>query len=183
MTWNTTAIRALDEVEGAHLAVRGSGRASRCAAEQINYAYVILLAGNFQRFCRDLHSEAIDHIVPAVASPSLQHILRVNLSRDKKLEAQNAQSGSIGADFGRFGLKFWDAVDLRDRRNKERRKSLDELNQWRNAIAHQDFKSVLAAKLRVRQVRNWRSVCSSLARSFDAVMGDHLASVVGKAPW
>jgi hypothetical protein len=35
----------------------------------------------------------------------------VNLSRDKKLEAQNAQSGSIGADFGRLGLKFWDAVD------------------------------------------------------------------------
>jgi len=181
--WNTIGARALDDIEGAHQAVRGPRRGRGHATDQINHAYALLLAGNFQRFCRDLHSEASDHIVGALPSPAMQDILRVNLLRDRKLDGQNAQPGSIGADFGRFGLKFWNAVDLHDHRTKQRRNSLEVLNQWRNAIAHQDFKGVGVATLQLHTVRRWRAVCSALARSFDVVVHDHCLAVVGKAPW
>jgi hypothetical protein len=185
VAWNTAGAKALNDIESAHRAVGGFGRGRRYATEQINHAYLVLLAGQFQRFCRDLHSEAIDHIANGIGVPPItREILRLNLARTRQLDAHNAQPASIGADFGRLGLDFWSAVDKRDRRSPGRRKSLERLNNWRNAIAHQDFRNPKLPKpLRLEDVRRLRRVCSSLARSFDAVVYGHLAAVVGKKPW
>jgi hypothetical protein len=49
-----TAGRALNEMDAARLAVRGSGRGRRIAMQQMNHAYVVLLLSQFQRFCREL---------------------------------------------------------------------------------------------------------------------------------
>ena len=54
----------------------------------------------------------------------------------------NPHPAAIGADFGRLGIGFWPAVDALDVRNERRRESLQELVDWRNAIAHQDFEPV-----------------------------------------
>jgi hypothetical protein len=60
------------------------------------------------------------------------------------------------------------------------------LNQWRNAIAHQNFSDVspnASPSLTLVQVRRWRSICGSLARSFDEVMRKHLESLSHSSPW
>jgi hypothetical protein len=68
-----------------------------------------------------------------------------------------------------------------------RRVALDELSEWRNAIAHQDFSSAVVRAgrpaLSLAQVRVWRQACNGLARAFDEVLRDHLRVLTGSAPW
>ena len=104
----------------------------------MNHAYAVLLSSQFQGYCRDLHSECVYHIVQQVPV-ALQNVLRGELVRDRKLDRGNPNAGNIRADFARLGLGIWDRVKSLDRRNDERKQLLGELNEWRNAIAHQDF--------------------------------------------
>jgi hypothetical protein len=60
------------------------------------------------------------------------------------------------------------------------------LIKWRNMIAHQDFTKLDSGEkshLTLQRVRQWRSVCGKLARSFDDVMRVHLQSLTGSLPW
>ena len=57
----------LDEIAGADAAVGGAARGRRYATQQINRAYAVLLASEFQGFCRDLHSECVDHVLTVIA--------------------------------------------------------------------------------------------------------------------
>jgi hypothetical protein len=184
-TWNTARASELDEIESAHRSVGGTGRGRRYATEQINHAYAVLLAAQFQGFCRDLHSECADLIVRATTSPVLRPVIGGALLLNRSLERGNANPGSIGADFNRFGLTFWTVVDADHALNQNRRRALEELNTWRNAIAHQDFNPVQlgGVTLRLRRVQGWRSACEGLARSFDNVMFARLQTLTGQAPW
>jgi len=49
---------ALDEIEAAHASVGGTGPGRRYATQQINQAYALLIASQFQGFCHDLHTES-----------------------------------------------------------------------------------------------------------------------------
>lgn len=105
----------------------------------------MLLSSHFQRFCRNLHSEAVDAIV-------------------------------AHADWARVG-----AYDVR---SAARQMRLEEMNAWRNAIAHQDWEKVGGnPTLRLDLVRSWRSACNGLSWSFDAAVRERLIDVVGEAPW
>lgn len=55
--------RALDEIEAAHASVGGTGPGRRYATQQSNQAYAMLLASQFQGFCRDLHTESVDQVM------------------------------------------------------------------------------------------------------------------------
>jgi hypothetical protein len=66
---------ALDEIEAAHAGVGGVGPGRRYATQQINRAYAVLLASEFQGFCRDLYSQRMDHVV-ATALPATRGVLR-----------------------------------------------------------------------------------------------------------
>ena len=68
-----------------------------------------------------------------------------------------------------------------DTRNLARQNRLAELNDWRNAIAHQDFKQ--ATPLRLVVVRQWRKACGQLAAAFDEVIRQHVESINGTSPW
>jgi hypothetical protein len=121
-----------------------------------------------------------------VTPAALRMPLRVEFAFNRKIDRGNPNPGNIGADFNRLGLVFWDEVQARDSRNKGRMDILLELNEWRNAIAHQDFDPARlggSASLRLAQVRTWRSVCDALSVAFDAVMRDFIRSVIGVAPW
>ena len=74
--WNSERADALDEIESARAMVGGTERGRRYATQQINYSYAALLSSHFQGFCRDLHSECIDHIV-AIVPAQVQGFLRV----------------------------------------------------------------------------------------------------------
>ncbi len=117
---------------------------------------------------------------------SFQPIILAELTRGRKLDQGNAQPGSLGADFGRLGIKLWDEVTAADPDNRARHSSLEVLNQWRNAIAHQDFDPRElggTTTLRLAQVREWRAACNRLAESFDEVTRRYLQSMGGQSPW
>ena len=184
--WTSTQAAKLDEIQQAHTAVGGTRRGRRYATQQINQAYAVLLASQFQGFCRDLHSESVEYLVPTIAPASLQPLFRAELMRNRQLQRGNAQPDSIKADFGRLGIDFWTEVSRIDPRNRERRALLDNLNRWRNAIAHQDFDPAKlggTTTLRIVQVRQWRAACDRLAEAFDEVIRRHLQTLTGTSPW
>jgi len=109
-TWRGPAARALDEIEGAHMAIGGRGRGRRYATQQINQAYAVLLSSQFQRFCRDLQSEAVDELAGAVPSLIVRDIFRSQLTAGRKLDTGNPNPGNIGSDFGRLSMNFWPEV-------------------------------------------------------------------------
>lgn len=88
--WIKTQAAALDQMEHAHSSVGGTGRGRRYATDQINHAYAILLASQFQGFCRDLHSESAAYLIDALEPPSMRPIVRAELTRDRKLDKGNA---------------------------------------------------------------------------------------------
>jgi hypothetical protein len=183
--WFKTQAAALDQMENAHASVGGKGRGRRYATDQINQAYAVLLASQFQGFCRDLHSESAAYLIDILEPPSMRPIVRAEFTRERKLDRGNANPGSLGQDFGRLGIDFWDEVKKLSARNSARNQALEMLNSWRNAIAHQDFDPAKlgSSKLGLAQVRKWRVACECLARAFDRVMRIHIRSVTGKMPW
>ena len=183
--WKTERTSELDEIETAHTAIGGSGRGRRYATQQVNHAYAVLLSSQFQGFCRDLHSECVDHLLQIIQPASLQVVLSAEFLLHRKLDKGNPTPSNLGADFNRFGLDFWREVNRIRQTNKDRQKRLDELNDWRNAIAHHDFATKLGgrANLRLQEIRRFRSGCNALATDFDRVMAKYLAGVTGSVPW
>jgi hypothetical protein len=139
--WRETQSNRLDEFESAHQAVGGSGRGRRFATQQINRSYAVLLAAQFQAFCRLLHLEGTQALLSSIPSADLQAIARLNFFTGLAIERGNANAGNIGKDFLRLGIKLWDELVARDARNALRNRKLDELNAWRNAIVHEDFRN------------------------------------------
>src|SRR5205823_8276342 len=134
-----------------------------------------LLSSQFQGFCRDLHSECVDDLV-AATPVDLRTLLRAQFLWGRSLDKGNPSPGNIGSDFGRFGVPFWTEVRADYRQNDRRQELLEELNSWRNAIAHQDFDPAKlggTTTLHLARVRQWRSSLNQLARSFDNVMRGH----------
>ena len=185
--WLTDRAGALDEIEGAHRSVGGTGPGRRYATQQINQAFAVLLSSQFQAFCRDLHGECADYFVMPMADPTLRQMLRANLVLNRKLDRGNPNPGNIGADFSRFDLVFWPRVDAHRAQNSQRRSALEELNAWRNAIAHQDFAPAMLRAgrpvLQLAQVQTWRKACDGLAQSFDEVLAAHIQNLTGILPW
>jgi hypothetical protein len=183
--WEGEKADALDEIENAHASVGGTERGRRYATQQINLAYAALLSSQFQGFCRDLHSECVEHVVAATPA-GLQTLLRAQFYWARALDRGNPSPGNIGSDFGRFGIRLWTRVHADYRQNDRRQELLQELNDWRNAIAHQDFDPDRlggTTTLHLAKVRGWRTALNRLARSFDAVMALHLQIMLGAAPW
>lgn len=183
--WNGERADALDEIESAHALVGGTERGRRYATQQINYSYAALLSSHFQGFCRDLHSECIECLVGIVPA-HLQDLLSVEFSWNRSLGRGNPHPGAIGSDFNRLGVDIWANAYALDARNDRRRQLLQELIDWRNAIAHQDFDPVAPGgtpTLHLGRVRAWRSAANALARSFDQAMYNYLQGVVGTPPW
>lgn len=147
---------------------------------------MLLLSSQFQRFCRELHDECVEHLVHQTVLQPYAAILYPPFVTGRRLDAGNPNPGNIGSDFGRLGLSFWDDVRGSDRRNHARQQALESLNWWRNAIAHQDFRDPRLGgrdAVRLAEVRRWRSACDRLAVDMERVMYAYLLSITGSAPW
>jgi len=172
LRWNKDACAALDQIQAAHAAVGGNAPGRRFATLQINHAYLVLISSHFQGFCRALHTEAVDYICsqPGTGAPDPRRdILRITLTLNRQLDSKNPSPGHIGSDFGRFNIKFWDRVKAQaPTHNKRRQVQLEQLNTWRNAIAHQDFaaQSLRPDALTLTMVRQFRTACHLRANSF-----------------
>jgi hypothetical protein len=133
--WLGERRKKLLEIRSAHHAVGGTGPGRRTATQQINQAYALLVLAQFQGFCRDLHTEAADWISTAMPTPELAGIFRTTLTSERKLDRGNANSDNIRKDFNRLEMSLWDDVSAHDPRSAGRRKKLDALALWRNAIS------------------------------------------------
>lgn len=185
-SWNSTRSNELDELENAHARVGGPHRGRRFATQQINHAFAVLLSSQFQGFCRDLHSESVDHIVRHVTPNHLRSLLRAEFTSYRKLDHGNPNPGNIGADFNRLGIRFWDTINGLGRKFINARSHLEILNSWRNAIAHQDFDPASlggTTVLHLQKVRQWRVACNTLAAGFDRIIGTHISQLTGNHPW
>jgi hypothetical protein len=142
----------------------------------------VLLASQFQGFCRDLHSECVAYLVKLIAPPaSLGPLLVAELTRGRQLDRGNAQPSSLGADFNRFDV-FWKQMEIHNSNCIRWKADLDLLNEWRNAIVHQDFTSVYRPGiiyLRLSKIRTWRKSCGRIGRAMDEVMRAQLHHVTG----
>jgi len=183
--WSGERSEALRQIANAHATVGGTSRGRRYATEQINHAYTMLLSSQFQGFSRDLHSECVDYIVDVLPA-SYQNFLRTLLVRDRKLDKGNPNAGNIGSDFNRLGMTFWKDVKAEESRNDRRKELLEELNSWRNAIAHQDFdpsKLGGTTTLHLSTIKQWHSSVNRLALAFDRVTRAYVITLTGSNPW
>jgi len=164
--WQTRSRTVLDELEAAHAVVGGARRARTFARQQINQAYVVLLASQFQRFCRDLHSDCMNALASHPPFATIATVLEASLKASLRLNSGNVNPPNIAADFARFGIDLWQVAGQRNPRTAARGSKLEALNRWRNAIAHQDFRSKQFGgreTIRISEVRVWRSACECLA--------------------
>jgi hypothetical protein len=182
--WQSRGVESLNSMAEASSLARSRAKGA-FAAEQINNAYALLLSSQFQRFCRDLHSEAADYIA-SLAPQSIRTIILARFTEGRKLDSGNPNPGNLGSDFNRFGLEFWAEIEKADPSNHSRRGQLEQLNLWRNAIAHQDFtKPELQGRLGVSllDVFRWRRACNALTVEFEIVVSTHLQKISGADPW
>lgn len=183
--WRTARSAALDEIRHAHQEVEGAGPGRRYATQQLNQAYAVLLASQFQGFCRDLHTECMGHLTATVPSPTIRAVLGTGFIAGRRLDSGNAHPASLSEDFARFGLAVLKEIKTHRRSNRDRIRRLESLNTWRNAIAHQDFDPARLGRrtLLLRIVTQWRADCDRLAESLDEIMRRHMQSLVGVSPW
>jgi len=189
--WKTKSQQELDEFANAHKAVGGEERGRRYFTRQFNHAYLVAVAAQFQRFCRDLHTEAAQRISGAVQQTDISKALARLLIENRKLDTGNANDGTLGPDFDRLGFTFLAEVNAADKRNAGRRRLLEQLNVWRNAIVHQNFllKPHHQALVKgtnpdhVSHVRMWRRNCDELAEELDRVVRTYVSRVVAGEPW
>lgn len=106
--WKGRRSDELDQLLAAHAAVGGTGRGRRYATEQVNRAYALAVAAQFQGFCRDLHSEAVEELVAVTQPPQVAVQLRVLLTSGRQLDRGTRTpprwaltSGSSGCSSGR----------------------------------------------------------------------------------
>ncbi|MDQ8043012.1 MAG: hypothetical protein REI11_00285 [Patulibacter sp.] len=171
------------------MAVAGDKPGRKWGTTELNRGYVVALAGQFQGFCRDLHSECGQAVV-AGAPPNLQSLLAAELTRDRQLDRGNARAGALGADFGRFDLDFWPTLKTSDGGLEERQKKLEELMVWRNSVAHDapqmspsDIATIRGTTPSRAQNSVWQTNLNVLATAFDSVMRTEIKKLVGTAPW
>ena len=187
LSWRGDRARRLDELEAAHQSIGGSNRGRRLATQQLNRAYAVLLAGQFQGFCTTLHALSVDAIVVAVPH-QVRNLVAANLSHGLMLHRGNAGPGNVGSDFKRLGIELWPTLYASHARNKSRNRHLEKLNAWRNAIAHDDFppSQILQGRntsLRFGLVKSWRAACDQIATHMDACMRQYLRNLLGTPPW
>jgi hypothetical protein len=156
---------------------------------QINNAYVVLLAAEWQGFCRQLHSEAADVIANAV-DPGLRVAIRAALTSGRRMDRGNADADDVAGDFSKFGMNLWPEVRQLHKWNDRRQARLRQLYVWRNAIVHQDFnfgkdhaRLVKGTGPTLDWAKVWRAACVALADHIDRAVGRYVASLVGTPPW
>jgi len=128
----------------------------------------------------------VDYLAAQGAFAQLAPLLKASLSQGRRLDSGNPNPANIGSDFNRFGIDVWALARQRDARTARRREKLEVLNRWRNAVAHQDFRSPSLEgreTVRLGEVREWRTACDGLAVDFDGILRIYLKSLGGESPW
>jgi len=189
--WQGERSDHLDELVSAHSLVSGPARGRRWRTQALNEALILRLAVEFQGFARDLHDLSCEYFAlwTSPSSSALQGVIQNALRLNRDLDRGNAQPGSLGKDFGRFGFELWPALALRTRTSKTLNDSLERLNTARNGLAHADEVKLAGLKadgypIVLNTFRKWRKHLDLLSEHLDAEVSSQLAKLFGQpAPW
>lgn len=191
--WTVLRRKHITELFDVHATVGGSGSGRRWRTQQINWAITLRIAAEFQGFSRSLHDEVVDAFAQAAAplNMPLQSTLRALLTAGRALDRGNAHPGSLGADFGRFGMQLWPSLGAYgDGRSTAWRDTLEALNRSRNAIAHANEAEIAALAndgwtlSQLDTVRRFHRATDSLASAMDTVTSNHIERMFGGGrPW
>lgn len=188
--WRGTSARALDEIESLHRLVEETSQSASALTRQITYAYAALTLAHFQRYCRAVHTEAVDALVVVMPGPAaLTRVFGGVMVERRFLDRGNPTPSNLNQDFMRFRFKLWPSVEADDGRNRRRKEELTQLCAWRNAIVHGDISHRQAAgKLVPRELdfeicRGWRRALDGLAVSIDTVTAMGCQALGCSEPW
>jgi hypothetical protein len=186
-TWLSSQRAALDRLDELRTELAGQSSESRRIVQQIDDAYILLLAAHFQRFFRSLHNEAAGVMAKQVSGHEPAKLVGEWLIASRGLDRGNAHPTVLDQDFKRFGMKLWSQLIEYSPANGRRRARHETLNKWRNSIAHQSFDRSLSVAHRERRtiqtIRDWRHDCDVIATQMDVVVRRQLSSLIGSAPW
>lgn len=93
------------------------------------------------------------------------------------------------ATSGGFGFDFWSSVYDLGPAYRSRRRRLDQIAIWRNAIAHQDFSRATSdpvtagTRVDLSAIRTWRTALDQLAGGIDRVMHREVGRIIQTQPW
>ena len=180
--WRTLRLPRLAELEAQVRAVLAAKPVKRVAAEEIARAYVLMLSGHFQGFCRELYSEAADALVTHLekARKGLAAVLKFQAAAQLRLDHGNPTWDNIRTDYDRVGVNL--RVQLGEVPELPALlRQLAEMNRIRNAIAHDDRKT--ADVIDLDEALVWRNTCAELAVLIDASTCRKLTKTLRKPPW
>jgi hypothetical protein len=187
--WQGPSSLALDEIELLYWQVEFVAAGEPTLTEQINHHYVTLLVAHFQRYCRAVHVEATRALAASVLDLGFASVIRQMFAQRRLLDRGNPTPTALGSDFGRFGLRLWQALEKGDRRTRTRKEKLERLCEWRNGITHGDLPRKRAAGLLVPAVltletcRDWRAALGGLAISIDKAVAARCRTLGCPEPW
>jgi hypothetical protein len=190
-TWDSARTERIKRLRAAHQALAGTAPGRRWVTEELNQALILRLASEFQGFARDLHDEAGVFVAGRLApgDPQLQDVLHLPYTVNRKLNQGNADPGTLGNDFGLFGLVLWTALQTRyPTRAKGWNQKVSALNLARNGIVHDDGAKVARVQadgwpFTLQSVDRWKSALDGLTHGMDRVVAGHLKLVYGGHPW
>ncbi len=180
LRWQNDRIPRLTEVDAHCVAAAALVPPNPLLAEESLRAYVVLLCGHFQGFCRDLYKECAQLVAASVA-PALRVTVETQFAAELWLNSSNPTVETLRRDFERFAFTLDFAADPA---NGPRVTHLAELNRWRNTIAHQKPSAPVGiAPLTLAGVQAWRVSCDGLAAWLEGIMYQRLSILLGVAPW
>jgi hypothetical protein len=188
--WRGASARSLDEIESLHRLVEETSPSAPALIRQITYAYAASILAQFQRYCRAVHTEAVDALVAVMPGPAaLAAVFGGVMVERRFLDRANPTPSNLNRDFMRFRFKLWTNIEADDGRNRRRKEKLTQLCEWRNAIAHGDISRRQAAgrlvprELDFETCRDWRQALDGLAVSIDTVTAMGCQALGCSEPW
>ena len=169
----------------------GTAPGRRWATTELNHALVLRLASEFQGFARELHNEAVTTLTAFAAGgrSDLMESLGRPYEVARHLDRGNAHPGSLGHDFGLFGIQLWgELIATYPVKAPAWMRRLDALNRARNALAHDNVDRLARVDaagwpMTLRSVRRWRKSLDGLTKAMDHVTRRGLVRLTGTVPW
>lgn len=189
-TWRTERAARIDRLQSVQVVVKDAGSGRSWLADELIHPMILRLTAEFQGFTRDLHNETLAAMIGVLAPTEVaaQDAIRAAYLAARRLDRGNAESRSLGNDFGLFGLEFWGELADRFGQRAERwREDLRFLNIVRNGLAHDDTRKTNEATaagwpLTLGSIRRWRASMDGLAAGMDRMVDEHMQRVFGTTP-
>jgi hypothetical protein len=159
------------------------------AVEQLRLMPAVALAAEWQGFIRDLYHDAVEAVTAAMSereTEPLARLLRVSLTRRRRVGRANADQSALSDDFGQLGLLgLWARLHKRTPNAQDLRGVLADVMAARNAVAHgsepqPDALEARGIRVDVDTVHRWQVALDNLATALDALVAEHVGTPTGE---